>query len=254
MLRERFTDVRYDRLDREGKTVLDIFRGPGVKLMVRCGDGEMTLLRDRNPEWLAQNVAEAVKHADCVGMPTPGFNDWREQIMDSLRTHYQVEGEQLLTVDPFLFDKTPELIGQLAQGKRVLWITCGADKIVRHMNDPAFRDYYGLNGIIDNDSIEVATPAGTNSGGPWPKSISLEQSYSDIKQHLTRARDFDLAFVGAGWVGKPVCHHIKKHLGRSAVDIGAMMGAMAGLRNRTIFRRRRHFLVWDPDGDFVPET
>ena len=204
-----------------------------------------------------QSLADAIRHADCLGLTQPGFpdnKDWRGKILHELQTHHQVDVARLTTVDAYLFQHVPELIGQLAAGKRVLWITSGADKIVRHMNDSAFRDYYGLHGIIDNDSLEVAEPGGGHGNAAFPKSVSLEQSYKDIQQQLTKARDFDLALVGAGWVGKPVCHHIKTQLGRAAIDIGAMLGAMAGLRNRTIFRRRRHFLVWDPGGDFVPEA
>ena len=260
MLREQFPDApEYILPDREKDVgiVLDIFRDPGAKFMVRCGDGELVLLRDRKPEWLARSLADAIRHADCLGLTQPGFpdnEDWRGKILHTLHTHFQTEVDHLATVDAFLFQIYPELIGWLAAGKRVLWITCGADKIVRNMSDPAFRDYYGLHGIIDNDSVEVAKPHGDAHGAPYPRSVSLDQSYADILQHLTRARDFDLAFVGASWVGKPVCHHIKTHLGRSAVDVGSMMSALSGLRNRSIFRRRRHFLAWDSEGDFVPEV
>lgn len=260
-VRERFPRQNWEQIDRECEMVLAIFRDPGPKSLVRLGDGELKILKypagvpqDGPAEFAAPMLAHSVKSADCVGRPLdnrreeykrqPNRDADRDQalgesILHSLKKHFQVEVHQPL-FNALLFILAPELIGRLAAGKRVLWITYGADVIVSNFNNPAFVDFYGLHGIIDNHAIGTAPPD-HNGASAFPKSTTPEQTYAQVQQQLTGVRDFDLAFVGVGVTGKFICHHIKTALGKSAVDIGAMMIPLQGAGVKPGLSGRKEF-------------
>lgn len=258
--REQYPDASWwDTLDKEGQKVFEIFGGPEPKSLVRVGDGEARIFRFARRVALAGHLARAIKHADCFGVihSKPGV---QLNILNGLK-HHRVEVDPSKWVNAFLFGHAPEWIGRLSEGKRVLWITSDADKIVKNLNNPHFRDFYLLNGIVSNDYIN-AMPGDKEGRGPYPGDISKEQmatyrvpppsetadfdlsfvpaawetpcphmayverSYLNIRLKLTEVQDFDLALVGAGVVGKLVCHHIKTVLGRSAIDIGSIMSPL----------------------------
>ena len=246
LIEKQYPDVKWKKLDQHGEIVLEMFRQPGAKYLVRVGDGEQYILQNRQPEWMARQLANAIGHADCLGLPGVGAGSKRtEAIIGALRDHYQVEVDLPVHVSAYLFMYDPEIIGQLAAGKRVLWITADADAIVDNLENPAFRDFYGLHDIAGNTGINTAPGVENN---PLPQSVSAEQSCMDIQQQLARTPDFDLALVGTGAVGKPVCHHIKTALGKAAIDIGVAMSLLRGVRDREQLKRGApmDFLVWDP--------
>ena len=246
LIREKRPDLNWEKFDQHGEMVLEMFRQPVPKYLVRMGDGEQHILQNQHPAWIAQQLAVSIRHADGLGLPGVGPGSIRTQtIADALRNHYQTGIDHAVHVSAYLFMYAPELVGRLATGKRVLWITSEANVIVNNLNDPAFRDFYGLHGIVSNDWINAAPG---REDHPLPASVSAQQAYTDIQEQLTRAANFDLALVGAGVTGKPVCHHIKTTLGKSAIDIGIVMSLLRGLRERTQFKRggQMDFLVWDP--------
>ena len=254
---EQRPELDWEQVEKQCQTVYEMFHQPGPKSLVRAGDGELNLLRRKTSEFLALGIADAMKHADCLGLPDhhqPGRTDheWKTGLIDALRDDYQTEVDQSPHVSAFLFYVAPELIGYLAAGKRVLWITHGAENIVKNMKNPAFRDYYGLHDIADNYWINTV---GRRSG-PFPAE-NEQNVMADIRQKLSEAQDFDLACVGAGAIGKMTCQHIKTALGKTAIDIGGVMSAMQGVRNYTTFRRGGWLnpLVWDPGQVLeAPET
>ena len=249
---KRVTDARWKVFAEQGEIVLDMFRQPGAKSLVKTGDGEEQILEQQHP--IAPQLVEAIKHADCLGLRGAGLTEPEnprnvtKSIIRSLKKYHQVEVDNHMQIDAVLFSRMPELVGRLAAGRRVLWITSDADVIVKNLNNPAFRSFYGLHDIANNDWINAAEPEGNS---PFPKYISAEKAFADIQQRLPE-KDFDLALVGAGVTGKLACHYIKTSLGKSAVDIGVCMSYFRGSRERNDLRPDgkpdfgKHFLVWDP--------
>ena len=244
----------WEKIDQHCRRVLEAVRHPSPKSLVRLGDGELDILRQvdkrsgqKNFKEFAYEIANAAKHADCLGLTNCFRADdhntarWRADTIKVLREEYGVE-INCVRFGANLFMYAPGLIGQLAQNKRVLWITSGADKVVNNLNHAAFRDYYGLHDIVDNDWINTQ-PAGYRAypEGQWQEAVK------NIRQQLLKTSDFDLAMIGVGGVGKLVCHHIKTDFGKTAIDIGAMMSAMQNKNVRTVWREGRWLHpLWDP--------
>ena len=245
------TDVFWQKLAGHGEIVLNMFGQPGAKSLVRTGDGEMYVLAQQHES--APQLAEAIAHADCLGLRGMYTSAETKSIIRSLRLHHNVDIDKSVHVSTWVFCYMPELVGKVARGRRVLWITSGAHVIIENLENPAFRDFYGLHDIAKNDRICAAPPKGQS---PFPENISVDQAFEVIKQQLPE-KDFDLALVGAGITGKLVCHYIKTSLGKSAIDIGVCMSFFKGSRERVELRAGdrigMQFLVWDPKSDFVPE-
>ena len=258
----RMTDAKWQVYASHGDTVLNLFRQPGAKSLVRLGDGEMRILRDQDS--IAPQLAEAVEHADCIGLPGMGIDpsqqrskvpaQMRETIIHALQNHYQVELTNSIKIITELFSNMPELVGKLAAGKRVVWITSDADVIVKNLENPAFRDFYGLHDIVANDCVNAAARRGpVHVPGAYPANMSVSMAFEDIRRKLS-GKDFDLALVGVGATGKLVCHYIKTTLGKPAVDIGVCMSYLKGARDRIQLRHNKvgvkylgsNHLVWDP--------
>ena len=216
------------RIEHLCENIRQAFAEPGPKMLLRVGDGELLLIIKCHP--IALDLVKAFRQADFLGMQDREKD--REKTISILRDQYQMEIKPPFSARLFRF--APELIGQLAQGKRVLWITANAVELVRRMDNPMFRNFYRLHGILSNHYINAAP---TDDGGiryinPLPVGVSAEQAIADIKQQLSEAPEFDFAVVGAGAVGKVVCHHIKEVCGKSVIDVGFMTSALLGRRDQ----------------------
>ena len=214
-------------LDSCAETVLRLLRRPHAQSLIRLGDGETKILDEQHA--IAPGLAEAIQHADFLGLRRGRRSPVSQSFMDSLRRDYGMKFQNPCIVYAWLFQFVPELVGQLARGKRVLWITADAEVIVNNLADPDFRDFYGLHDLAGNDWINAAQPAWDS---PFPKHISAQQAFEDIRRQLAAHADFDLALVGAGVAGKLVCHYIKTALGKSAIDVGVFMSYVRGSRER----------------------
>ena len=239
-----YTDLQKKLIPSSSKTVLDIFSVPGAKSLVTLHDGDLIYLNKGSV--LTHYLIQSVRHADCVGLNLE--TAFANRIIETFLDRYQTNLEKNPIILKGIFRFNPNLLGQLAVGKRVLWITSDAEKIVSSMNDPDFRDFYGLHGIVDNYYINARPGALTGWERGYPASGSPEESFVEIQEKLFHIPEFDLAFVGVGSVGKCVCHYIKIALGKTAIDIGVMMSALCGRRNRDIFESEgtSAFMVWDP--------
>ena len=248
LMRRKIPQRNWDLIQQDCKAVLDMFgNASSPRSLVRLGDGEMKILQPPQHS-IVPELVKAIQHADCLGLPGGyGFKNrgqaWRTAILNALRENHQTELNPPLNVGANLIILSPELIGQLARGKRILWITSNAEQIVNNLKHPAFCDFYELHDIAGNIWINIRE-GGFNSR--YPKGGGMYDSYTDIQQQLAQTADFDLAFVGAGLIGKPVCHHIKTRLGKTAIDIGALMSILQGLRNRPTLQPDGllDFLVW----------
>ena len=227
LLRQCLWRRNWEQFDSHADIVLALFNKPGAKSLVLTGRSEMYLLQTQHR--IAPRLAEAIRHADCVGVHGIGIGGMEnspasQAVARLLSEHHGVQIDKSLQVSSVLFSHVPELVGRLAAGKRVLWIALGAEAIVKHLANPAFRDYNGLHNIAGNDWINVTAedymPA-------FPENTEADQSLDNIRR-LAETQDFDLALVGAGVVGKLACHHIKTNLGKSAIDIGDLMARFRG--------------------------
>lgn len=220
----------------------------------------MIILKSQKPGSIPRRLAIAMQHADCLGLPSDDrleqhkiaapnhqSDGWKESIIDSLRKNHQVTVDQSLHINTHMHRLLPELMGQLATGKKVLWITSGVNTIINNLKDPSFKDYYGFHGIVNSHSIEAAPGEKFKHYSTFPVG-EQEHSYADILEKLAGVPDFDLAFVGVGIMGKLACHYIKAVFGKTAIDVGSMMSALQGLRNRSDYIQggMREYLVWDP--------
>ena len=257
LVRQRASYANWERLDSHAEIVLNVFRQPGAKSFVRNGEREAMALLEQHP--LASGLAEAIRHADCLGLPGMQNSGRSKALIAALRQYHKMEIDKHVLVSSYLFQFVPELVGKLAIGKKILWITEDADVIVNNFADPEFRKFYGFHDIV---SVDYLNAPGEYSAGPSSPHISPEQSLTDIQQQqsltdiqqqLAGAQDFDLAFVGVGVVGNLVCHHIKTVLGKSAVDVGVFMSFVKGSRERGQLSLggisswdSLAYLVWDP--------
>ena len=242
LMRDTWNAEARARIEQVCRNIRQAFAEPGPKMLLRVGDGELKLLRGRHP--IAQDMVTAFQQADFLGLRDDDYMN-KQEIISVLRDNHQTEIGRTCTFNARLFRFAPELIGQLTRGRRVLWITANAAELVRRLDNPMFRDFYRLHGIISNHYINAAP---TDSNNPLPVGVSAEQAIADIKQQLSWAPEFDFAVVGAGAVGKVVCHYIKAVLGKSAIDVGFMTSAMLGRRDQGGLLPGNPLdpLVWDP--------
>lgn len=110
------------------------------------------------------------------------------------------------------------------EGKKVLVVHPFEDSIQEQFlkKDMLFED---KNILPDFDLITFKTYQ-THGGGDTD--LSWDVCYKDMVERITKI-DFDVALVGCGAYGLPICNHIKK-MGKSVVHVGGALQIMFGIK------------------------
>ena len=224
---------------------------------VRAGDAELRILegrRRKHPEGrlnastvFRKHLAESLRDTDIVGLPGDYIHlkhiyNWDELILSECsKLKVNVMHSPATTVVATIFYHAPELIGELVNGKRVLWVNYQAYRFPKLLMSPAFCTYYGLHDI---ESVFVNIPDGK---GGWIFKDSMDQVLAYICDSAYKlVEEFDIAVIGAGAMANHACIYIRDVLKKSAIDVGAILSAMRGHASRGTFRRggNSKCLVW----------
>jgi tetratricopeptide (TPR) repeat protein len=235
----------WDRIEQEKQKLLSFCKPISPVSFIRLGDGELLILKERDQ--LANLLVDVIKHADLLGLPDhydrnvrSHILDWDRQLSEYLLNFYTFKVNENKIISSYIFLYIPEIIGEVIKNKRVLWITANSGKIVDNLKNERFRSYYNLHDIINNSFIEIP-----ESNGPLPHADCF-QVLLHVEKCLSKQQDYDIALIGGGVLGKIYCHIIKSKYRKQAIDIGCLMSAYKGLRNRVVFRHAGDldFLVW----------
>jgi SAM-dependent methyltransferase len=252
--RRRLQDeVVFEWVDEDVARVRALFAREAPACLVRAGDGELKILRrqSRCGPRLVDGLARALAETDLVGLPRghqgkyprgTHSHKWDEALIKVCREEHDQTVDPAQSVSAVLFLLAPELLGRLCRGKRVLIVNHGASKLVQLLGDPAFRERYGMFDVAAHalDIPDgVVTPRGKHGE-------ELDGLLDAICQEIRAAPDFDLCVLGAGAMGKPIALYVRDVVRRHCVDVGALLSAMQGQRNRHAFKPggARDHLVW----------
>jgi tetratricopeptide (TPR) repeat protein len=244
-IKQKYNLKNWDRIEKERQKLLSHCKPIAPFSLIRLGDGELKILRIQNQ--LSELLATAIKHADLIGLPDDydenkknHVMNWDQQICECLKNSYafQINEDKLFNTYVFLY--IPEIIGEFVNKKKVLWITANAETILNNLKHEKFRSYYNLHDIVKSSFVEIP-----ESMGNLP-SEDYSTVLSHVRKCLSEKQDYDIALIGGGALGKIYCHIIKTEYGKQAFDIGCLMSAYKGLRNRVVFRNwgDLDFLVW----------
>ena len=230
-----YPDAEWSRVADESDLFASLFEQPAQSL-VRLGDGELNLLR--RDDAVARELLRAIHAAGVLGLPEH-FNkcphSWRAALRAELAKSAYRETHVISSVLPLF---RPSVIARIARGRRVLWITHNASVIVRRLNHPAFRRFYGF----DEDRNDLALDVVRGRTLPYtPDTLAtVRETCTAIEAH-----DFDLAIIGMGAAGKMLVRHIAQEMNRPALDAGCILSAMRGdWGDRLVFQRELKALVW----------
>lgn len=235
----------WDRISAEKKLLIDFTKNKDYYSIIRLGDGELNILKQDG--WLANQLANSVKQADLTGIPDDflhnkrsHINNFDEQIIALFKNKYNHDIPLNKVFSSHLFLYTPDIVSEITQEKKVLWITAQSPKITNLiLTNPDFNSFFDFN---IKDSIYIDIP---ESSGPLPPQ-PYSNVYNNVINQLNKNLDFDIALIGAGVLGKLFCSYIKTDIKKQAVDIGCLMSAYKGIRNRLIFKPGgiRDFMIW----------
>jgi tetratricopeptide (TPR) repeat protein len=244
-IKRKYPAKHWERIEQERQKLITFCKPLSPLSLVRLGDGELRLLKKKGQ--LTNLLVDAIRHADLLGLPdhfdtsarSHIFN-WDRELYECLRHIHGFLIDENRIVSSYIFLYAPEIIGEFLKGKRVLWITANSETIVNNLRNELFRSYYNLHDIARSGFIEIP-----ESDGALP-SVDYVEVLLYMKKCLSEQQDYDIALVGGGVLGKIYCHTIKTEYGKQAIDVGCMMSAYKGLRNRIAFRNGGDFdfLVW----------
>jgi hypothetical protein len=251
-IRHIYPSKSWNRIEQEKQKLMSFYKPITPVSFIRLGDGELWILKNRNQ--LAHLLATSIKKADLVGLPDHydgnirnHIYNWDKLLFEYLRSRYSIQLYENNIISSYIFLYAPEIIGEFIRGKKVLWITANSEKIVNNLKNELFRSYYNLHDISKSRFIEIP-----ESDGALPYNGALSdteyiQIVQETKNFINKQQEYDIALVGAGVLGKIYCHIIKTDYGKQALDIGCLMSAYKGVRNRLIFKNggELDFLVWD---------
>jgi len=245
-------EIDWERVLSDKIKLLECFSTEPV-CFVRAADAEMYILGKRrliHPERLSKNtstsfikkLAESLGKADLVGLPNnyTSLNHiygWDEKII-TLCKKFNVEIDKSKVISAFVLYYAPEILAELLNNKKVLWINFEAHKFVDLMKDKDFCQYYGFRNI---ESQWINIPDGK---GGWMFSSTMDKVVDDVIKAIPP--DFDIAVIGAGAMANLIAIYIKEKYKKSSIDAGAVLSAMRGQKNRGSFRRegKHTYLVW----------
>lgn len=175
---------------------------------------------DRDVLRLAEELKEAIRNADIVGVPRPrqiasDLHLW-QAVTDALE-HFQLIGEEAALTHTALHRLLQHglLFRPLLKGADFVGvISCRrVMDALRELFGVAEVEWYGVRGELE-DTGEILTP-------------HFPEGFEEIRATLRVPHPGALFLVGAGVFGKIYCHWIKER-GGVAVDVGSILDSWAG--------------------------
>jgi len=255
LMREAKPELDYAWVEQDKAKLKNCFSQTAC--FVRAGDAELRILegrRRKHPEnrlnastAFRKQLATSLRDTDIVGLPGDYIHpkhvyNWDDLILaECKKLKVTVLHKSQTTVTAVIFYDAPELLGELINGKRVLWVNYQAHQFPKLLKSLEFCKYYGFQNI-QSEYIDI--PDGK---GGWIFENSMDQVLANICTAASKvANKFDIAVIGAGAMANPACIFIRDVLKRSAIDAGAVLSAMRGHASRGTFRRegKSKCLVW----------
>lgn len=230
--------AEWSRVDAEADLLSRVFQQPAASL-VRLGDGELSLLRRGAEDPIARELVRAAQAASVLGLPEHfdgRIHPWRPALRQVLAAPSYTEPPVVSAILPLY---RPSIVGRLARNRRVLWITHKASIIVHRLKFPAFCEIYGFDEARDDAALDTVQGRTLPHHTPNPLGLAREICTA------IEAREFDLAIIGMGAVGKLLVRHVAEEMRRPALDAGCILSAFRGdWGDRIVFQRELKDLVW----------
>lgn len=242
------TEKKYSLIQKDVEFIKNIFDLDRPVCFTRAGAGESKLISNNNSV-LGVNYDFKIKlvrscdQTDVLGLQL----DYRLQsdekyylkiIKACEKFDINIDFDKVVSARIFLL--ATELLPSLINNKTVLWINFEAHKFPVLLEDEKYRNYYMLENIT---SISIDIP----DGMVVPYDVNIVETQNIIIQRLIDLEQhFDVAVIGAGPMANYLCIFIRDILNKSAIDVGCLLSAMRGQRNRRGFKKGENFeyLVW----------
>lgn len=251
-------NLDYNWIEEDKQKLIQYFQNSPV-CFVRAADAELRILQGHRKltpkktpnasQQFRMVLARTLERSNLIGLPRNYINlnhpeGWDKEIRNECKKlGITIINNPAQIVSTFIFYHAPELLSQLINYKKVLWINYNAQLFPELLKLSNYCNYYGFKYI---KSSYINIPDGKAG---WIFESSMDQVIKDVCTKLSQF-DFDIAVVGAGAMANIICMYIRDVLRKSAIDAGAILSALRGQVNRGTFKRnnKNACLVWRDNG------
>jgi hypothetical protein len=244
-----------NKIQKDFDIVINKFEGNDPVCLSRAGDSELRILKGYNKlnpsKEFRIRLAKSMYESDIpsIGISysktskkfeQTGNADVIKWVNKLLKVDFSYDEEKI--VSAFLIARRPDILGQVTYNKRVLWINFEAYKFSELIKNKEYCYNYSLN---INESHSINIPDG--KGGIVFGNKSRLGVLNKVEQELKDKQGlYDIAVVGAGVMGGPICLHIRDKYKKQAIDVGSLLSGMRGQRNRRYLKKNGwgNCLVW----------
>tara|TARA_Y100000389_G_scaffold153557_1_gene153829 strand:+ start:1773 stop:2663 length:891 start_codon:yes stop_codon:yes gene_type:complete len=170
---------------------------------------------------------ESIKNSDCLASFTVNFNNLRQlqNIFGNSFPHIDLIHSR--TIEPFYIREENQIPWSIyLKGKKVLVINSFVKSFESQMKN-GFKLYDECNIFADDQEFiyykSYQTCVGNHIHEDWNETLDI--MCNDIK-----TLDFDIALLGCGSYGLPLCNYIKTELHKSAIYIGGGIQLLFGVK------------------------
>lgn len=202
------------------------------------------------------NYLDAVKNSDLLGIWTGGM------LSQCMEFYKYLEETQINTnviaaqsLEPYYyFEESEYYLDQIFKNKKILVLTSHSNTIKKQIKQ--LEKIYPDKKIFNDCQFFVYKTAsqhcGNSDGNSWL--YHFNNMKEDLKK-IQRFYDFDIAFVGCGGFGMPICNYIYSELDKSALYIGGAIQLLFGVlgkrwnANKTINKIKNDYWCYPEDSD-----
>lgn len=170
---------------------------------------------------------ESIKNSDCLASFTINFNNLRNLQKFFANSFPHIDLIHSRSIEPFYIRESNEIPwSRYLKGKKVLIINPFVESFKSQMKN-GFKLYDDCNIFEDDQEFiyykSYQTCVGNHIHEDWNE--TLDVMCNDIKD-----LDFDVALLGCGSYGLPMCNYIKTKLHKSAIYIGGGLQLLFGVK------------------------
>ena len=180
---------------------------------------------------------ESIKNSDCLASFAVNFNNLvpLQKIFANSFPHIELIHSR--SIEPFHIRQTNQIPwSRYLKGKKVLIINSFVESFQSQMKN-GFKLYDDCNIFADDQEFiyykSFQTCVGNHIHEDWNETLNI--MCNDIKD-----LDFDIALLGCGSYGLPMCNYIKTKLHKSAIYIGGGIQLLFGVKGE---RWRTHDVI-----------
>ena len=259
--RKKITEVKYSWVAREKGILRDLVlynlvgNSPPFSF-VRAGDAELRILEGRryiNPATKKKNLskdfvyslARSLEVASIVGLPRNYIDKnhpqgWDTKIKEACLKLGTTVSQNVISAS--IFNIAPEFLGEIVSNRNILIINFEAHRFIRLFKDENFCNYYGFKNV-NCECLDI--PDGR--GGYLYDGSSMDSIVNQVYDQLDKFDNYDIALIGAGAMANVIATYIQTVCSKTALDVGSLLSAMRGQRNRGHLRKngKKSFLVFE---------